>query len=233
MSSERILGKEILIQHNLQPFELVLWMARGLKATNKFGEPTERTAKALVHVDKYLLRQAMNWPQEEWNSLGSREDYLSSVPDRYQRNGHLVDKELFFDDLLEFIFIREDVEKFLGKPQTANLSDNSPQAVDVPVNGDGKQLNSNSKNVSVSEQYVTYMDILYQENPEKWQDVKAYYASHVENWTNMKIARLLGKTVRTVTRRIEAGEQYAVHDPAGPKLPPLPRPASRKKKYRG
>jgi hypothetical protein len=95
---------------------------------------------------------------------------------------------------------------------------------------------SGNKNVGFStdaktpvDLYVPFLDKLYEKNYTLWQQVYCYYEACINNATNKSLAHRFDISERTVPRWIESGENYAVHDPAGPRLPALATPTHRRK----
>lgn len=82
----------------------------------------------------------------------------------------------------------------------------------------------------VSELYKSKMEKLYASDPEKWQYLKIYYGAYKESRNNKELADQFSLTERTISRQIQAGEEYATNTCG---LPPLPCPPHRRKRHGG
>ena len=80
---------------------------------------------------------------------------------------------------------------------------------------------------TLDEKYKEAMDPLYQSDPEKWQNLKIYYAAYREHKGNATLAEQFNMSERQVTRRVDSGKDAA----EGLGLPPLPTPSKRQKRY--
>lgn len=208
MQSERITGKEVLEQYKILPYELVLHMAVGLAAINERGEQVQDAANLLASKDSSLFNYVASWPKEKWEVLCSRAGHWS-IPDKYNKSrSPSAFKEMFFNDLPGFIFIRNEVEEALGKPLVNKMAS---QTDGTPVTG-AQQSSSlmGASNLPIAEIRSLYSDklsLLVEISFKEWAPLYAYYYASVEGGakSNRDIAKDIGEQ-RKMSETIEKGE---------------------------
>ncbi|EHJ47081.1 hypothetical protein DFW101_1070 [Solidesulfovibrio carbinoliphilus subsp. oakridgensis] len=176
----------------------------------------ERRTIEVIHSDKDRLSVTSN----DMPSLRYKKESLANeLLSLFKYIADRIESRLKYAEVEEKILLSSCLTEIVEKIKVVKYS--------VAEN----KINLDADKTALINLYKHYLDRLYAtpDHYELWQQVNCYYEAYINNATNKALANRFGKSERTIPRWIESGENYAVHDPAGPRLPALTMPPHRRK----